>query len=93
MFRASICPSSGEQEPPQCKQLAAQLSSTTAGNTSAAHHMWYFTIIVLLTMGLLKPETALFNHSQQYQCCTSYAVVHYYCSPDDGHINARNMLR
>ena len=33
------------------------------------------------------------NHSQHNQCKTPYAVVHGLVSPDDGHNDARNMLR
>jgi hypothetical protein len=30
---------------------------------------------------------------QHYQCCTPQALSALYCSPDDGHVNARNTLR
>ena len=55
MFRASLCPSSGEQRPQ-------------------------------------RPTTAT-NHIQQNQRSTPYAVTHGLCSPEDGHNDARNMLR
>ena len=33
------------------------------------------------------------NHIQQNQRSTPYAVTHGLCSPEDGHNDARNMLR
>ena len=37
--------------------------------------------------------TAATNHIQQNQSSTPYAVTHGLCSPEDGHNDARNMLR
>ena len=37
--------------------------------------------------------TATTNHIQQNQRSTPYAVTHGLCSPEDGHNDARNMLR
>jgi len=39
-----------------------------------------------------RPTTAT-NHIQQNQRSTPYAVTHGLCSPEDGHNDARNMLR
>ena len=39
-----------------------------------------------------RPTTAT-NHIQQNQHSTPYAVTHGLCSPEDGHNDARNMLR
>ena len=39
-----------------------------------------------------RPTTAT-NHIQQNQLSTTYAVTHSLCSPEDGHNDARNMLR
>jgi len=39
-----------------------------------------------------RPTTAI-NHIQQNQRITSNAVTHGLCSPEDGHNDARNMLR
>ena len=37
--------------------------------------------------------TAATNHNQQNQRSTTHAVTHGLCSPEDGHNDARNMLR
>jgi len=39
-----------------------------------------------------RPKTGT-NHIQQNQCSTPHAVTHGLCSPEDGHNDARNMLR
>jgi len=39
-----------------------------------------------------RPTTAT-NHIQQNQRSTPHAVTHGLCSPEDGHDDARNMLR
>ena len=39
-----------------------------------------------------RPTTTT-NHIQQNQRSTPYAVTHGLCSPEDGHNDARNMLR
>ena len=39
-----------------------------------------------------RPTTAT-NHIQQNQRSTPHAVTHGLCSPEDGHNDARNMLR
>jgi hypothetical protein len=38
-------------------------------------------------------HTTATNHIQQNQRSTPYAVTHDLCSPEDGHNDARNMLR
>ena len=47
-------------------------------------HCWHLTT--------QRPTTAS-NHIEQNQCRTPYAVTHGLCSPEDGHNDARNMLR
>jgi len=42
--------------------------------------------------GAQRPTTAT-NHIRQNQRSTPYAVTHGLCSPEDGHNDARNMLR
>jgi len=39
-----------------------------------------------------RPTTTT-NHIQQNQRSTPHAVTHGFCSPEDGHNDARNMLR
>ena len=68
MFRASSCPSSGEQRP--CVTACEYCSHPT----------------------MQRPTTAT-DHIQQKQRSTPHAVTHCLCSPEDGHDDARNMLR
>jgi len=62
MFRASLCPSSGEK-----------------------YRVLLHMVVLLDVVGT--------NHIQQNQRSTPYAVAHGICSPEDGHNDARNMLR
>ena len=48
-----------------------------------------FTVLASETQ---RPTTAT-NHIQQNQRSTPHAVTHGVCSPEDGHNDARNMLR
>ena len=61
MFRASLCPSSGEQRP--CARIlqrsAPQPLPTTSRRTSAVHHMQKHTVFVLQKMGIMMLETCL----------------------------------
>ena len=142
MFRASLCPSSGEQEfavphmvfctgcdgcgcvelgrkacvpaqhnhshHNQCKtpyaavhtlvvwswdgRLASQLNTTTVITTSAKRHMRQCTLLFCGagTEGL-RPSSTQPQPSQTVQ--NTICGSAHYCSPDDGHNDARNMLR
>jgi len=59
MFRASLCPSSGEQYVCYCMCCAALLLlPTTSSRSSAAQHNTCSNIrLVLLKMGIMMPET------------------------------------
>ena len=52
--------------------------------------MWCAALVLLDVVG--SPTTAT-NHIQQNQRRTPHAVTHGLCSPEDGHNDARNMLR
>jgi len=70
MFRASLCPSSGEQRP--CVTAYGILCCNKRG----------------------KVDVRLIStFSRLFQCITPYTVTHGLCSPEDGHNDARNMLR
>ena len=84
MFRASLCPSSGEQRP--CVTACGVLR----------WFCWMWLVAVVGTQcshpTTQRPTTAT-NHIQQNQLSTPYAVTHGLCSPEDGHNDAWNMLR
>ena len=97
MFRGSLCPSSGEQRP--CVTAYDVLRWFC--------WMWLVAVVGCCVVGcehcggycsqcshptMQCPKTAT-NHIQQNQRSTSYAVTHGLCSPEDGHNDARNMLR
>ena len=99
MFRASLCPSSGEQRP----------CVTACGVLRWFCWMWLAAVVGRCVVGCehcegycstshcshpttQRPTTAA-NHIQQNQRSTPHAVTHGLCSPEDGHNDARNMLR
>ena len=81
MFRASLCPSSGEQGPLLLHMAfcigCAACGSVELGRKLCAHS--------------LRPSSTLPQPAQQVQntICSNTGS----CSPDDGHNDARNMLR
>ena len=74
MFRASLCPSSGEQRP--CVTAYGVLL-----------------LVVVVVGSCVQRPTTFNNHIQQNQRSTPYGETHGLCSPEDGHNDARNMLR
>ena len=72
MFRASLCPSSGEQRP----------CVTACGVLRWFCWMWLVAVVGRCVIGC-----------EYCQRSTPYAVTHGLCSPEDGHNDARNMLR
>jgi len=72
MFRASLCPSSGEQ----------RLCVTACGVLCWFCWMWLVAVVGRCVVGC--------EHCEGY---CSNAVIHGLCSPEDGHNDARNMLR
>ena len=101
MFRASLCPSSGEQRP----------CVTACGVLRWFCWMWLVTVVGRCVVGAstvkvtvrtvtftvlastTQRPTTVTNHIQQNQRSTPHAVTHGLCSPEDGHNDARNMLR
>ena len=69
-------------------------------NKGLCYCMWCTALVLLDVVGSTQcshpttqsPTTAT-NHIQQNQRSTQYAVTHDLCSPEDGHNDARNMLR
>ena len=51
---------------------------------------WFCWMWLVAVVGRCNAAT---NHIQQNQRSTQYAVTHGLCSPEDGHNDARNMLR
>ena len=72
MFRASLCPSSGEQRP----------CVTAYGVLRCFCWMWLVAVLGRCVVGC-----------EQKQRSTPYTVTHGLCSTEDGHNDARNMLR
>ena len=68
MFRASLCPSSGEQDLCYCTWCAVLILLDVVGSGCGA-----------LRCGVRALSRLLFEHT--------------FCSPEDGHNDARNMLR
>jgi len=89
MFRASLCPSSGEQRPCYCIWCAALVLLDVVGSRCGVLRCRMRAGSHPTTQ---RPTTAT-NHVQQNQCSTPYAVTHGLCSPEDGHNDARNILR
>ena len=87
MFRASLCPSSGEQRP----------CVTACGMLRWFCWMWLVAVVGRCVVGCSHPTrqrpTTATNHIQQNQRSIPHAVTHGLCSPEDGHNDARNMLR
>jgi len=87
MFRASLCPSSGEQRP----------CVTACGMLRWFCWMWLVAVVGRCLVGWEHPTTqrptTATNHIQQNQRSIPHAVTHGLCSPEDGHNDARNMLR
>jgi len=99
MYRASLCPSSGEQRP----------CVTACGMLRCFCWMWLVAIVGRCVVGCevskvvrlqpsqcshpttQRPATAT-NHIQQNQRSTPHAVTYGLFSPEDGHNDARNML-
>ena len=69
MFRASLCPSSGEQRP----------CVTAYGVLHWFCWMWLVAVVGRCVVRAVRS--------------TPYAVTHGLCSPEDGHNDARNILR
>ena len=66
--------------------------------TNTVCYCIWCTALVLLDVvgsdcGALRCRMRATNHIQQNQRSTPYAVTHGICSPEDGHNDARNMLR
>ena len=72
MFRASLSPSSGEQDVCYCMQCAALVLLDVVGSGCGALRCRMRALCAL---------------------CTPHVVTHGLCSPEDGHNDARNMLR
>jgi len=87
MFRASLCPSSGEQRP----------CVTAYGVLRWFCWMWLVAVVGCCVVGCEHCEgycsTTTTNHIHQNQRSTPHAVTHGLCSPEDGHNDAQNMLR
>jgi hypothetical protein len=90
MFRASLCPSSGEQRP----------CVTSYGVLLWFCWMWLVAVVGRCVVGCeqcshptTQHPTTVINHTQQNQSSTPYAVTHGLCSPEDGHNDTWNMLR
>jgi len=88
MFPASLCPSSGEQSPVTAfgvlfwfcwMRLVAIVGRCVVGCEQCSHPT-------------TQRPTIATNHIQQNQNNTPNAVIGL-CSPEDGHNDARNMLR
>ena len=77
MFRASLYPSSGEQRP--CVTACGVLR-------------WFCWMWLVAVVGRCVVRCEQCSHLTT-QCRTPYAVTHGLCSPEDGHNDARNMLR
>jgi hypothetical protein len=90
MFRASLCPSTGEKGP----------CVTAYGVLRWFCWMWFVAVVGSCIVGcehcshptMQRPTTAT-NHIQQNQRSTPYAVTQGPFSPVDGHNDAQNMLR
>ena len=92
MFRASLCPSSGDQRP----------CVTTNGVLCWFCWLWLVAVVGRCVVGcehcevLASYKTAPHNRYQPHPAepaSTPYAVTHGLFSPKDGHNDARNMLR
>jgi len=87
MFRASLCPSSGEQRP----------CVTACGVLRWFCWMWLVAVVGRCVVGCEHCEGGTVTFSarilQRNQRSTPYAVTHGLFSPEDGHNDARNMLR
>jgi len=99
MFRALLCPSSGEQRP----------CVTSCGVLRWFCWMWLVAVVGRCVVGCEHCEgycsnsqcshpttqrsTTATNHIQQNQRSTPHAVTHDLFSPEDGYNDARNMLR
>jgi len=100
MFRASLCPSSGEQRPcvTACDVLrwfcwmwlVAVVGRCVVG---CEHCEGYCSTPSQCSHPTTQRPTTATNHIQQNQRSTPHAVTHGLCSPKDGHNDARNMLR
>ena len=88
MFRASLCPSSGEKIP----------CVTACGVLRWVCWMWLVAVVGRCVVGCehcptTQRPTTTTNHIQQNLRSTPHAVTQGICSPEDGHNDARNMLR
>jgi len=96
MFRASLCPSSGEQRP----------CVTACGVQRCFCWMWLVTVVGRCVVvcehceGYCSPSQCSHTITQRpttatnnIQHNTPHAVTHGLCSPEGGHNDARNMLR
>jgi len=98
MFRASLCPSSGEQRTCVtacgvlrwfCWMLVAVVGRCIV---ACKHCECYCSTSQCSHPTTQRPTTAT-NHIKQNQRSTPHAVTQVLCSPEDGHNDARNMLR
>jgi hypothetical protein len=85
MFRASICPSSGEQ----CSELPHMMCNTVTRDTN--HEVWCCGDMCCGEVPSPQHQTSWFVSVVTVQHITCGSSLH--CTPDDGHIDARNMLR
>jgi len=83
MFRASICPSSGEQRP----------CVTAYGVLRWFCWMWLVAVVGRCVVGYnAAPHNRYQPHPAEPALCT-YALTHGLCSSEDGRNDTRNMLR
>jgi len=80
MFRASLCPSPGEQRP------CITACGVCAGSTGCGWLQLWGVAYNATPHNCNQPHPVL-------PAQTPYAVIHGLCSPGDGHNDARNMLR
>ena len=107
MFLASLCPSSREQRSVTAfgvlfwfcwMWLVVVVGRCVIGCEHC--RMWLVVVVGRCIVGCnqcshptTQRPTTTTNHIQQNQRSTPYAVTHGLCSPEDGHNDARNMLR
>jgi len=74
----------------------AHLQETKTCVTACGVLRWFCWMWLVAVVGrcVVGASTTATNHIiQQYQRSTPHAVTHGLCSPEDGHNDARNMLR
>jgi hypothetical protein len=87
MFRASLCTSSGEQERDWLKLHVKMSGCAGCGCVELQSNNSFQKVHTAYT-------TAPHNHSQLYQASSHEVLTTLFLvSPDDGHNDARNMLR